>query len=99
MTTEERTLEILVPIAEDVPEEIGLTSSLSGLEGKVVGLLENRKYHADTFMQELEQTLLNDYGVKKVVYNRKATYSAAHPDEKLEALLRECDAIIHAIAD
>ncbi len=99
MTTAERTLEILVPVAEDVPEEIGLTSSLSGLEGKVVGLLENRKYHADTFMQELEQTLLNDYGVKKVVYNRKATYSAAHPDEKLEALLRDCDAIIHAIAD
>ena len=50
-------------------------------------------------MRELEQTLLNDYGVKKVIYNRKATYSAAHPDEKLEALLQECDAIIHAIAD
>ncbi len=99
MTTSERAIEILVPVAEDVPEEVGLSASLSGLEGKVVGLLENRKYHADTFMQELEQTLLNDYGVKRVVYNRKATYSAAHPDEKLEALLRECDAIIHAIAD
>ena len=99
MTTAERTVEILVPVAEDVPEEIGLTASLSGLEGKVVGLLENRKYHADTFMQELERTLLDDYGVKKVVYARKATYSAAHPNDKLEALLAECDAIIHAIAD
>ena len=98
MTTQS-TIEILVPVAEDVPEEIGLTASLSGLEGKIVGLLENRKYHADTFMQELEQTLLNDYGVKKVVYSRKSTYSAAHPDDKLEALLSECDAIIHAIAD
>ena len=99
MTTAERTVEILVPVAEDVPEEIGLSGSLSGLEGKVVGLLENRKYHADTFMQELEQTLLNDYGVKRVVYARKATYSAPHPTDKLEALLAECDAIIHAIAD
>ena len=99
MTTAERTLEILVPVAEDVPEEIGVTASLSALEDKVVGLLENRKYHADTFMQELEQALINDYGVKKVVYSRKATYSAAHPDGKLEALLGECDAIIHAIAD
>ena len=78
MTTQS-TIEILVPVAEDVPEEIGLTDSLSGLEGKVVGLLENRKYHADTFMQELEQTLLNDYGVKKVIYNRKSTYSAPAP--------------------
>jgi len=98
MTTQS-TIEILVPVAEDVPEEIGLTASLSGLEGKVVGLLENRKYHADTFMQELEQTLLNDYGVQKVVYSRKSTYSAAHPDDKLEALPSECDAIIHASAD
>ncbi len=98
MTTES-TIEILVPVAEDVPEEIGLSGPLSGLEGKVVGLLENRKYHADTFMQELEQTLLSDYGVKQVVYARKATYSAPHPDGSLEELLGECDAIIHAIAD
>ena len=88
MITADHTIEILVPVAEDVPEEIGLTDSLSRLEGKVVGLLENRKYHADTFMQELEQTLLNDYGVKKVVYSRKSTYSAPHPDDKLEALLQ-----------
>ena len=99
MTTAAPTIEILVPVAEDVPEEQGLSASLAGLEGKVVGLLENRKYHADTFMQELEQTLLNDYGVKRVIYNRTSTYSAAHPGDKLEALLRECDAIIHAIAD
>lgn len=75
MITADHTIEILVPVAEDVPEEIGLTDSLSGLEGKIVGLLENRKYHADTFMQELEQTLLNDYGVKKVIYSRKSTYT------------------------
>ncbi len=99
MATADRTIEILVPVAEDVPEEVGLSASLSGLEGKVVGLLENRKFHADTFMQELEQTLLNDYGVAKVIYSRKSTYSAAHPGDRLEALLRECDAIVHAIAD
>lgn len=98
MTTES-TIEILVPVAEDVPEEIGLSGALSALEGKVVGLLENRKYHADTFMQELEQALISGYGVRRVVYARKATYSAPHPGDKLAALLRECDAIIHAIAD
>ncbi len=98
MTTES-VIEILVPVAEDVPEELGLSASLSGLEGKVVGLLENRKYHADTFMSELERALLDDYGVKQVVYARKSTYSAPHPDAGLEALLAECDAVIHAIAD
>lgn len=95
----EATIEILIPAAEDVPEELGLTPSLPALEGKTIGLLENRKYHADTFMDELRQTLLNDYGVQKVVYARKATYSAPHPDDQLNALLAQCDAIIHAIAD
>ena len=97
--TSESTIEILIPIAEDVPEELGLAPSLPALDGRVIGLLENRKYHADTFMDELQQTLLDDYGVKKVIYARKATYSAPHPEDKLNDLLAECDAIIHAIAD
>ena len=97
--TSESTIEILIPTAEDVPEELGLAPSLPGLDGTIIGLLENRKYHADTFMDELQQTLLDDYGVKKVIYARKATYSAPHPEGKLNDLLAECDAIIHAIAD
>lgn len=97
--TSESTIEILIPTAEDVPEELGLAPSLPALDGAVIGLLENRKYHADTFMGELRQALLDDYGVKKVVYARKATYSAPHPEDKLNDLLAECDAIIHAIAD
>ena len=97
--TSESTIEILIPTAEDVPEELGLAPSLPALDGTVIGLLENRKYHADTFMDELRQTLLDDYGVKKVVYARKATYSAPHPEDKLNAILAECDAVIHAIAD
>lgn len=97
--TSESTIEILIPTAEDVPEELGLAPSLHVLDGAIIGLLENRKYHADTFMDELRQALLDDYGVKKVVYARKATYSAPHPEDKLNDLLAECDAIVHAIAD
>ena len=67
--------------------------------GKVVGLLENRKYHADAFLGELKEVLLNDYGAKKVVYATKFTYSAACAPETLESLAQECDVVIHAIAD
>ena len=97
--TSESTIEILIPTAEDVPEELGLAPSLPALDGAIIGLLENRKYHADTFMGELRQALLDDYGVKKVIYARKATYSTPHPEDKLNDLLAECDAIVHAIAD
>ena len=94
-----RTIQILDPRAEDVPEELGLSSTLPSLEGKVIGLLENRKYHADAFMQELQNVLVDDFGVKKVVYATKFTYSAACVQETLDSLTQECDAVIHGIAD
>ena len=94
-----RTIQILDPRAEDVPEELGLSSTLPSLEGKVIGLLENRKYHADAFLKELQTVLVNDYGAKKVVYATKFTYSAACDPETLDSLIRECDVVIHGIAD
>ena len=93
-----RTIQILDPSAEDVPDELGLSTSLSSLEGKVIGLLENRKYHADAFLKELQNVLLDDYRAKKVVYATKFTYSAACAHETLHSLTEECDAVIHGIA-
>ena len=92
-------IEILDPTAEDVPEELGLSATLPDLKGKVVGLLENRKYHADAFMGELKEVLLNEYGAAKVVYATKFTYSAPCADETLQSLTEDCDVVIHAIAD
>ena len=43
-------IEILDPTAEDVPEELGLSDNLPDIRGKVVGFLDNRKYHADAFL-------------------------------------------------
>ena len=67
MTTSSQTIEILDPRLELVPEEIGISSELPSLKGKVIGLLENRKYHADVFLEELEQVLTTDYQADKVV--------------------------------
>jgi len=92
-------IELLDPTAEDVPEELGLSENLPDLKGKVVGLLENRKYHADAFLGELKDILLNEYGAAKVVYSTKFTYSAPCADETLQSLADDCDVVIHAIAD
>ena len=93
------TIEILDPTAEDVPEELGLSDSLPDLKGEVVGLLENRKYHADAFLGELKEVLLKEYGAAKVVYATKFTYSAPCADDTIQSLSDECDVVIHAIAD
>ena len=92
-------IELLDPTAEDVPEELGLSDTLPDLKGKVVGLLENRKYHADAFLGELKEVLINEYGAEKVIYATKFTYSAPCADDTIQSLSDECDVVIHAIAD
>ncbi len=93
------TIEILDPRAEDVPEELGLSPNLPGLEGKTIGLLENRKYHADSFLRELQQVLVGEYGAKKVLYATKYSYSAPCAVETLDSLIDECDVVVHGVAD
>ena len=93
------TIQILDPRPEDVPEEKGLSSEIPTLEGKVIGLLENRKYHADSFLQELQRVLQDEYRAKKVMYTSKFTFSMPCADETIDSLVEECDAVVHGIAD
>ena len=93
------TIQILDPRPEEVPEERGISSEIPSLEGKVVGLLENRKYHADSFLLELQRVLEDEYKAKKVVYASKFTFSMPCADETIDALVEECDAVVHGIAD
>jgi hypothetical protein len=94
-----RSIQILDPCPEERPEPRGRSAALSGVAGKVIGLLENRKYHADAFLHALQNVLEQEYGAKKVVYATKFSYSAPCAEETLDALVAECDAVIHGIAD
>ncbi len=93
------TIQILDPRPEGVPEERGISDEIPSLEGKVVGLLENRKYHADSFLLELQRVLEDEYKAKKVVYASKFTFSMPCADETIDNLVEECDAVVHGIAD
>ncbi len=99
MATQQATIQILDPRPEEQAQEMGVSSRIGSLEGRVIGLLENRKYHADAFLQELQQVLEQDYGARKVVYASKFTFSMPCADETIDALVAECDAIVHGIAD
>ena len=99
MVTNAGTIQILDPRPEGVPEERGISAEIPSLEGKVVGLLENRKYHADSFLLELQRVLEEEYKAKKVVYASKFTFSMPCADETIDELVEECDAVVHGIAD
>ena len=99
MAANTQSIHILDPCPEESPEIRSTSTALAGITGKVIGLLENRKYHADAFLQELHKVLEQEYGVKRVVYATKFSYSAPCAEETIAALVAECDAIIHGIAD
>ena len=99
MVAHTQSIHILDPCPEESPEVRGTSAALVGIAGKVIGLLENRKYHADAFLQELHKVLEQEYGVKRVVYATKFSYSAPCAEETIATLVAECDAIIHGIAD
>ncbi|MQG18126.1 MAG: hypothetical protein FI726_07665 [SAR202 cluster bacterium] len=92
-------IKVLFPKSEESNAQNKTTDRITSIENKVVGLLENRKLHADTFMMELEQVLVSDFGVSEVIYKKKRAYSEACDSETLEYLIEHCDVIVHAIAD
>ena len=97
MTT--ATIQILDPRPEQKTAERDAAGRLPGLAGKTIGLLENRKYHSDNFLQELQVILEEEYSVEKVLYLRKFSFSAPCADETIDELVAECDAVVHGIAD
>ena len=46
-------IKVLFPKSEESNAQNKTTERITSIEDKVVGLLENRKLHADTFMMEL----------------------------------------------
>ena len=99
MVAEARTIQILDPRPEDTPEQQGMSAGLPSLEGKVIGLLENTKFHSDKFLEELQTILEQEYNARRVIYAKKFSFSAPCSDETLDSLVEECDAVVHGIAD
>lgn len=90
---------VLHPAAEDVAQKHRPAPRLASLQGTTVGLIDNHKRNVNVYLEELGQLLQAHYGVARVVTYRKISQSMPTPDEVLDQLASECDAIIHAVAD
>ena len=98
MASDQR-ITVLHPAAEDAARKHVLAPRLSELKGTTVGLIDNHKRNADVYLQELGRMLQEEYGVSKVVTYRKVSQSMPTPDDAMDSLAAQCDAIIHAVAD
>jgi hypothetical protein len=72
---------------------------LDTLVGKTIGLLDISKPGGSVFLDRLEDVLKTRYRVKAVVREAKPTFTKPAPDEVIDRLHAECQAVIEALAD
>ena len=97
--TSNLTTTVLNPAAEgNIPSQ-KLATRLSGLQGVTVGLIDNHKRNADVYLEELAGLLKERFGVARVITYKKDSQSIPAPEEVLDDLASQCQAIIHAVAD
>ena len=75
-----------------------LTPRLSGVAGKVAGLLDNGNDTSSYFFNSLAETLERDYGVSKVVLRTKFTSTRPAESGLIDEMGREADFLIAGVA-
>jgi hypothetical protein len=72
---------------------------LAGLDGAVVGFIDNAKPNFDHLVDDLAAVLTQRYGVRRVVTRRKRSASVPAPPEVIDELARDCDLVITGSGD
>jgi hypothetical protein len=99
MTVSERRLRLVHPGAEDQPVQYQPAPRLATLQGVRIGLIDNRKRHSDVFLRRLQELLIERYGVADFQYYTKEGASVHTPEDVMADMTRNCDAVVHAVAD
>lgn len=89
---------IVHPAAEDRAELVEAAPRPPRLDGAVVGLVDNARTNSDRFMRVVGG-LLEKAGVGSVVSRRKPNPSVPLPDDAFDELLKQCDIVVHGVAD
>ena len=93
------TIDVLSPAAVIKGSAVPLARRVPTLEGRVVGLLDNSKSGSRPFLDRVEELLLREHGVSRIIRYDKKAAALPVPDDMLEAAIRECDVVINGIAD
>ena len=96
MTTNAVIFETSAP-ARNTPQQ--LRRVLDGLEGKVVGFIDNVKPNFHFLVDDLAELLVNRYRVASVVKHRKRTASVPAADEIIADVAKKCDLVITGSGD
>ncbi|HKQ80036.1 MAG TPA: hypothetical protein VJ810_40465 [Blastocatellia bacterium] len=92
---------ILVNPLDETPRAAGRPAPrLGSLAGKTIGLLDISKWGGSFFLDQLEKSLKDRYGVERIVRIVKPTFTKPAPGAVIDQLVNaECAAVIEALAD
>jgi hypothetical protein len=93
------TIKILDPTVPPERAEASLAKRVTGLDGKVLGLLNNSKVNGDRLLTRVREELGARYDLRDVVVMTKRGASVVADDAMIEALASRCDVVVTAIGD
>jgi hypothetical protein len=85
------------PTAGGNKATIALAARPIDLVGKVVGLIDNTKEQADIILEAMAQALIDRYGVRDVIIERKEAFSKPARAEQLDAMARRVQVAAAAV--
>jgi hypothetical protein len=91
-------IRVLDPTAEVAAATAGIPARLAALQGRTIGLLDNGKIRVRELLDEMEERLRTQHGVRHVLRFKKPDASRPAP-AALIADMRQCDAVIAAVGD
>ena len=73
--------------------------TVAGLQGKVVGFIDNAKPNFDHLVDDLAELLTARYGVAKIIKRKKRAASVPADDAVYKELAQQCDLVITGSGD
>ena len=94
-------IDVLDPTAQTTVRQQQMASGLTDLNGKAVGLVDNRKPNFDIFLERVEKILRQRFQSVDIVHLKKGGTGATVPltPEETKRLVPRCDAVIYGICD
>lgn len=91
-------IRVLDPTHETDAPQVGVAPRLAGLRGTTIGFVSNGKEGTKGFFRHLEQLLVEEHGVARVVTRVKSNYSAP-ADKHIADEMTQWHAVVSGIGD
>ncbi len=91
--------ELLDPTVDMQTVHYSTSPRVSGLDGKVIGMLDNAKSNFNNLLDDIEVLFREKYPNATIIRRRKPGASTACPPDTMKELLEKCDTIITGLGD